>query len=173
MRYHNITKDDMKNGDGLRVVLWVAGCSHHCKGCQNPMTWDPLGGIPFDQDAKKEIFEELEKDYISGITFTGGDPLHELNRTEIQELAAEIKEKYPEKTIWLYTGDCWEELRHNPFIKYVDVLVDGEYREEERDVKLLWKGSKNQRVIDVKASLHREEGREPILHCEGYYERKE
>ena len=162
----------MLNGDGLRVVLWVAGCSHHCKGCQNPITWDPLGGILFDQDAKRELFEELEKDYISGITFTGGDPLHEWNRTEIQELAAEIKEKYPEKTIWLYTGDCWEKWRHNPFMEYVDVLVDGEFKEEEKDVKLLWKGSKNQRDIDVKASLHVEEGREPIFHCGEYYERK-
>ena len=76
MRYHNITKDDMLNGDGLRVVLWVAGCSHHCKGCQNPITWDPDGGIPFDEAAKQEIFEQLDKDYISGITFSGGDPLH-------------------------------------------------------------------------------------------------
>ena len=90
----------------------------------------------------------------------------------MQELAVEIKEKYPEKTIWLYTGDCWEELRHNPFMEYVDVLVDGEFKEEERDVKLLWKGSKNQRVIDVKASLYREEGWEPIFHCGEYYERK-
>lgn len=72
MRYHNITKDDMLNGDGLRVVLWVAGCSHHCKGCQNPITWDPNGGIPFDEAAKQEIFEQLDKDYISGITFSGG-----------------------------------------------------------------------------------------------------
>ena len=80
MRYHNITKDDMLNGDGLRVVLWVAGCGHHCKGCQNPITWDPNGGIPFDDAAKAEIFEQLDKDYISGITFSGGDPLHEANR---------------------------------------------------------------------------------------------
>ena len=71
MRYHNITKDDMLNGDGLRVVLWVAGCGHHCKGCQNPITWDPNGGIPFDDAAKAEIFEQLDKDYISGITFSG------------------------------------------------------------------------------------------------------
>ena len=73
MRYHNITKDDMLNGEGLRVVLWVAGCSHGCKNCQNPITWDPNGGLPFDEAAKAEIFAELEKDYISGITFSGGD----------------------------------------------------------------------------------------------------
>lgn len=83
MRYHNITKDDMLNGDGLRVVLWLAGCTHHCKNCQNPITWDPNGGIPFDEDAKQEIFEELEKDYVDGITFSGGDPLLEQNREEL------------------------------------------------------------------------------------------
>ena len=87
MRYHDITKDDMKNGDGLRVVLWVAGCSHHCAGCQNPVTWDPEGGLLFDEAAKAEIFEQLERDYISGITFSGGDPLYEGNRNEVTELA--------------------------------------------------------------------------------------
>ena len=80
MRYHNITKDDMLNGDGLRVVLWVAGCAHCCKGCQNPVTWDPDGGLPFDGAARAEIFEQLDKSYISGITFSGGDPLHPSNR---------------------------------------------------------------------------------------------
>ena len=76
MRYHNITKDDMLNGDGLRVVLWVAGCSHGCRECQNPITWDPNGGLPFTDSERAEIFAELDKDYISGITFSGGDPLH-------------------------------------------------------------------------------------------------
>lgn len=91
MRYHNITKDDMLNGDGLRVVLWLAGCTHHCKNCQNPITWDPNGGIPFDEDAKQEIFEELEKDYVDGITFSGGDPLLEQNREELTGLIREIR----------------------------------------------------------------------------------
>ena len=104
MRYHNITKDDMLNGDGLRVVLWVAGCEHQCKGCHNPITWDINGGIEFDEAARQEIFEELEKPYISGITLSGGDPLHTQNRKEIKELAKEIREKFPDKTIWLYTG---------------------------------------------------------------------
>ena len=103
MRYHNITKDDMLNGDGLRVVLWVAGCTHCCDGCQNPITWDPDGGLLFDEAAKAEIFEQLDKDYISGITFSGGDPLHPSNRLDVRSLMAEIKEKYPNKTIWLYT----------------------------------------------------------------------
>ena len=91
MRYHNITKDDMLNGDGLRAVLWLAGCEHHCKGCQNPITWDPKGGIEFDEGAKAELFELLEKDYISGITFSGGDPLAPYNAPEVGKLIEEIK----------------------------------------------------------------------------------
>ena len=92
MRYHNITKDDMLNGDGLRVVLWVAGCSHCCKECQNPITWDPNGGLLFDEEAKAELFEALDKPYISGITFSGGDPLHSANRLDVRNLMEEIKE---------------------------------------------------------------------------------
>lgn len=165
MRYHNITKDDMLNGDGLRVVLWVAGCSHCCKGCQNPMTWDPNGGLLFDEAAKREIFEQLEKSYISGITFSGGDPLHVANRNDVAGLMAEIKEKYPEKTIWLYTGDIWANVVQYPLMQYVDVLVDGEFKQDLRDVTLLWKGSSNQRVIDVQATLRQENKLQPVLHC--------
>ena len=168
MRYHNITKDDMKNGDGLRVVLWVAGCSHCCKGCQNPITWDPNGGLEFDEAAKQEIYEQLDKSYISGITFSGGDPLHSANRTGIRALAAEIKEKYPDKTIWLYTGDSWENIYHYPVMKYVDVLVDGEFRLEELDTKLRWKGSSNQRVIDVQKTLKQIDPLVPVIHCPEY-----
>ena len=97
MRYHNITKDDMLNGDGLRVVLWVAGCEHHCPNCQNPVTWDINGGLEFDEAAKKEIFDELEKNYVSGITFSGGDPLHTQNRKDVGALIEEIKEKFPKR----------------------------------------------------------------------------
>ena len=168
MRYHNITKADMKNGDGLRVVLWVAGCSHCCKGCQNPITWDPNGGLEFDEAAKQEIYEQLDKSYISGITFSGGDPLHSANRTGIRALAAEIKEKYPDKTIWLYTGDSWENIYHYPVMKYVDVLVDGEFRLEELDTKLRWKGSRNQRVIDVQKTLKQIDPLVPVIHCPEY-----
>ena len=95
MRYHNITKDDMLNGDGLRVVLWVAGCEHHCPNCQNPVTWDITGGLEFDEAAKKEIIDELEKNYVSGITFSGGDPLHTQNRKDVGALIEDIKEKFP------------------------------------------------------------------------------
>ena len=168
MRYHNITKDDMLNGDGLRVVLWVSGCSHCCKGCQNPITWDVNGGILFDDAAKQEIFEQLDKPYISGITFSGGDPLHSANRMDVRTLMAEIREKYPEKTIWLYTGDVWENVMHYPMMRYVDVLVDGEFMIEKRDVKLMWKGSSNQRVIDVQKSLRQTDPSIPILYCGDY-----
>lgn len=168
MRYHNITKDDMLNGDGLRVVLWVAGCNHCCKGCQNPITWDPDGGLLFDEAAKNEIYDQLGKPYISGITFSGGDPLHPANRMDVRLLMEEIRERFPKKTIWLYTGDSWENIMDDPMMKYVDVVVDGEFHLEERDVKLLWKGSRNQRVIDVQASLAQENPAVPVLHCPDY-----
>ncbi len=153
MRYHNITKDDMLNGDGLRVVLWVAGCSHGCPGCHNPVTWDPDGGLPFDEEAKQEIFTELEKDYVSGITFSGGDPLHERNIDGVTALAKEIREKYPDKTLWLYTGYTWREIRTLEIVNYLDVLVDGRFEENKKDSSLHWRGSANQFVIDVKNTL--------------------
>ena len=168
MRYHNITNDDMLNGDGLRVVLWVAGCTHCCKECQNPITWDPDGGLLFDDDAKKEIFDQLDKPYIDGITFSGGDPLHSSNRLDVRELMEEIKRKYPDKTIWMYTGDSWEDVLHYPLMKYVDVLVDGEFQNDLKDTKLLWKGSSNQRVINVQESLKQTDPANPILYCGNY-----
>ena len=153
MRYHNITKDDMLNGDGLRVVLWVAGCSHCCKECHNPVTWDPNGGLEFDDAAKQEIFNELDKDYIHGITFSGGDPLHIANVYDVTQLAKEIRKKYPNKSIWLYAGSMWEEVKQMKIVKYLDVLVDGEFVVAKKDVNLHWVGSSNQRVIDVQRSL--------------------
>lgn len=153
MRYHNITKDDMLNGDGLRVVLWVSGCEHKCPDCHNPITWDICGGLEFDEKAKNEIFEELSKDYISGITLSGGDPLHTLNRDETGKLINEIAEKFPDKTIWLYTGYEWQDVKDLPFMDKVDVLIDGKYVKQLRDVNLPWRGSSNQKVIDVKKSI--------------------
>ena len=151
MNYHNITKDDMSNGNGLRVVLWVAGCEHHCKGCQNPVTWDPNDGIPFDDDAKKEIFDQLDKDYIKGITFSGGDPLATYNYPAVAELCREIRKKYPNKDIWIYTGYAYDLLKDTTIVKeeLADVIVDGEYVEELRDVNLHWIGSSNQKIINV------------------------
>ncbi|MGN0334903.1 MAG: anaerobic ribonucleoside-triphosphate reductase activating protein [Lachnospiraceae bacterium] len=161
MRYHNITKDDMLNGDGLRTVLWLAGCGHCCPECQNPITWDPDGGLLFDQAAKEELFGELEKNYISGVTFSGGDPLYPSSRRDLLNLIREIKEKFPTKTMWLYTGYLWEEIKNLELVSYLDVLVDGEFLIDQRDVSLKWKGSANQRVIDVQKSLAQDE---VILH---------
>ena len=170
MRYHNITKDDMLNGDGLRVVLWVAGCSHCCKDCHNPVTWDPNGGLYFDESAKAELFEELKKDYVSGITFSGGDPLHIANVNDVTELSKEIRETFPEKTIWLYTGSTWEEVRRMEIVRDLDVLVDGEVVFAKKDPLLCWKGSSNQRVIDVQRTLAAETDTVPVLHCPDYDE---
>lgn len=154
MNYHNITTDDMLNGDGLRVVLWVAGCNHYCKHCHNPETWDVGGGLPFDEEAEKELFEKLNAPYISGITFSGGDPLHPFNRSEVFRLIKKVKEVYPNKTIWLYTGYNWEEIHHLDGLQDIDVLCEGEFIEELKDANVHWVGSTNQRVIDVKATLN-------------------
>ena len=157
MRYHNITIDDMLNGDGLRVVLWMAGCTHGCYKCQNPVTWDPDGGLLFDEAAKEEVFEALGKSYTSGIKFSGGDTLYIGSRLDLLELIKEIKEKFPTKTMWLYTGYLWEEIKHLELVSYLDVLVDGEFIYEQLDATLKWKGSANQRVIDVQKTLAGEE----------------
>ena len=153
MRYHNITTDDMLNGDGLRTVLWVAGCPHRCQGCHNPITWDIDGGIPFDEAAEQELFCKLSADYISGITFSGGDPLHPANREEVARLAKKVKHQHPEKTIWLYTGYNWEDICTLEAVALADVLVDGRFVKDLFDAKLHWKGSSNQRVIDVQETL--------------------
>ena len=111
MNYHNITKCDLKNGEGIRVVLWVSGCEHKCIGCHNPQTWSKDSGIPFDESAKLEIFEELEKDYVTGLTLSGGDPLAKSNRNEILDLMIEVKDKFANKHIWCYTGYELNEIR--------------------------------------------------------------
>ena len=153
MNYHNITKDDMLNGDGLRVVLWVSGCTHHCDGCQNPITWDLAGGIPFDEAAEEELFEALSKPHVSGITFSGGDPLHPFNRQEVFRLMKKCKELFPEKTVWSYTGFLWEDVKDWEGMKYVDVLADGRFVQALNDNNLHWVGSSNQKIVDVQQSL--------------------
>lgn len=162
MNYHNITKDDMLNGDGLRTVLWVSGCAHACKGCHNAVTWDAAGGLPFDAAAEEELFSYLARPYMSGVTFSGGDPLFPANRPETERLAKKAKALFPEKTVWLYTGYLYEQIASLPVLQYVDVLVDGRFEEAEKDAKLKWKGSANQRVIDVAKT--RERG-EIVLHA--------
>lgn len=143
----------MLNGDGLRVVLWVAGCAHRCPGCHNPVTWDPDDGLPFDESARQEIMDELDKEYVSGITFSGGDPLHEANVRQVTELAKEIRREYPDKTIWLYTGSVWKDVKDLEIVQYLDVLVDGEFQQDKKDSMLHWRGSANQLVIDVPKTL--------------------
>lgn len=166
MNYHNITKDDMKNGDGLRVVLWVAGCSHHCPNCQNPVTWDPDDGILFDKNARKELLDIVSQDYISGITFSGGDPLFESNREEVYELIEYIKSVHPNKTVWLYTGYTFNDLKKFVpigILNKIDVIIDGPYIEKFRDTSLKWRGSSNQRVINVRKTI---DTGNIVLHCD-------
>lgn len=161
MRYHNITKADMLNGEGLRVVLWTSGCSHHCPGCQNVITWNCNDGLEFDDDARNEIFSELENDWCSGITLSGGDPLFKGNRADIVSLVCEIKDRYPDKTIWCYTGYTWEELMDEikvddtikVILDNIDVLLDGKFILKLALEKLQYVGSRNQCIIDVKKSL--------------------
>lgn len=164
MKYHNILHDDMRNGDGLRVVLFVSGCNHYCKSCQNPQTWDCNSGIEFDLAAREEIFEQLNKDYIKGITFSGGDPLYSENLHEIYSLINEIRNKFPTKDIWIYTGFNYDDIVKSSYskdkfrleiIKLCDVLVDDKYIEELSDVNYHWAGSTNQRIIDVQKSLEK------------------
>lgn len=140
----------MLNGEGLRVVLWLSGCDHACPGCHNPITWDAAGGIPFDEAAKEELFAELDKDYIAGVTLSGGDPLYCGNREDVTALCAEIRKRYPQKTIWLYTGYTWKEIHDLPVINWIDVLVDGRFVQQIANPQLHWRGSENQMVIDVR-----------------------
>lgn len=159
MRYHNITHADMVNGEGLRTVLWVAGCSHKCKGCQNPTTWNPNGGIEFDKEAIDEIELSLMNDDIQGITYSGGDPMHKDNVYTLILLSLALKETFPRKDIWLYTGYTYEEILNGDnedrkeLLSLVDVLVDGKFEESLADKQYKWAGSTNQRIIDVKKSL--------------------
>lgn len=156
MRYHNITKDDMLNGEGLRIVLWVSGCSHACTGCQNFQTWDEKSGILFDESAEEELFSLVKLDYISGLTLSGGDPLFPPNQKPLLSLVKKFKKLFPHKTVWLYTGSLFEEISHLPLIQFIDILVDGKYIEAEKDPSLHWRGSSNQKIVDVQASLKKQ-----------------
>ena len=165
MNYIMIRTDDMLNGDGLRVVLFCAACNHQCKNCQNPETWSENAGKYFDELAQEEILNELNNDYISGITLSGGDPLHINNVISMYYLCKTIKEKFPNKTIWLYSGYTYEDIYRNNNLKelhcsfakkllgLVDVFVDGKYIEELSDVNYHWAGSTNQRVIDMQKTI--------------------
>lgn len=156
MNYHNIDKCNMLNGEGLRVCLWVSGCEHNCPYCFNSETHSYTSGIQFDEEAMNEIIEALKPDYISGFTGLGGDMLAPLNRSESYRILKEIKEKYPNKNIWLYTGFRWEEIKDLLLLKYVDVLVDGRFIQALADENYPYAGSTNQRIINVQESLKRD-----------------
>ena len=159
MNYHDINHCDMLNGNGIRVSLWTAGCSVHCEECQNQQTWDFNSGIPFDENALQELYEALNKPYIKGLTLTGGNPID--NASDILYICKTVKEKFPTKDIWLYSGYTFEQIQEmvgaKYVLEYIDVLVDGPYMKDKRDITLHWIGSKNQHVIDVKKTLQQGE----------------
>lgn len=146
MNYQKITPISIVDGNGCRVVLWVSGCEHNCYNCHNPDTHDPKSGYLFDEAVEKKLFDLLKPNYISGLTFSGGDPLHPLNRDEITRLARRLKTEMPEKTIWLYTGYLYKQICNLEVLRFVDVLVDGPYIDSQRCVGNFY-GSTNQRII--------------------------
>ena len=159
MNYIDIYKQDTTNGTGIRVVLWVSGCSHHCKECHNPQTWDKNAGQLFTSESEKELYDALSKPWIKGITFSGGDPLFIDNLYTVLRLIKEIKERFPEKDIWLYTGFTYEDifnsttedmLLRQEIINNIDILIDGPFIIDKKDLRLHWRGSSNQRIIDIK-----------------------
>lgn len=147
MRILNWYHDDFVNGEGIREVIFVAGCIHRCKGCFNPESWDFLGGTSFSENDKLQLFERLERDYISGVTFSGGDPL--CSYKDLLSLCKEIKLLYPDKTIWVYTGFTEEVVREkfSELLSVIDVIVTEPFIESLKDPKLEWVGSSNQKVI--------------------------
>lgn len=167
MYYTDIYKADTTNGTGIRVVLWVSGCSHHCKECHNPQTWAYNNGSLFTEETLNELLTALDKPYISGITFSGGDPLFNKNISEVYKIILTIREKLPNKDIWLYSGFTWEEIHdiyddvtvanemllRKQIVELCDVFVDGKFVLEQKNLMLKYCGSENQKVIDVKETL--------------------
>ncbi len=163
MNYGEIKKCDIANGIGVRVSLFVSGCTHHCRGCFNPETWDFHYGRPFLPETEELILSLLEPPYISGLTLLGGEPLEYANQAVLAPFLKKVKDMFPEKTIWCYTGYLFEEdvlNRMLPSWEYtrdildcLDVLVDGPFLEKEKNISLRFRGSDNQRIIDVKRSL--------------------
>lgn len=151
MRYGKINKTDIANGPGVRVSLFVSGCRNHCKGCFNPETWAFDYGEAFTLRTVDEILKALDKPYISGLSILGGEPFEPENVCSVFDLCRQVKSRFPDKTIWIYTGYLYEKLE--PILNdTIDVLVDGPFIEAQKDITLKFKGSKNQRIIDVRAS---------------------
>ncbi len=163
MNYADIKKYDIANGPGVRVSLFVSGCTHHCPGCFNPETWDFNFGKPFDSEVINEIVEALQPGYIHGLSLLGGEPFEYNNQMALLPLLKEVKARFPQKDIWCYTGydfekdlldtmcPKWEETKQ--MLSYIDILVDGEFIEAKKDLALRFRGSSNQRIIKVQDSL--------------------
>ena len=152
MRYNLIRKMDISNGPGVRVSIFMQGCSFHCKNCFNPETWDFEGGQEFTEDTINKVLELSDKKEVKGLSILGGEPMHLTNIEGTTKLAKAFKEKYPEKNIWAWSGFKYEDIKDNDVFNYIDVLVDGQYKDELHDPTLKWRGSSNQRVIDIKES---------------------
>ena len=152
MRYNLIRKMDISNGPGVRVSIFMQGCSFHCKNCFNQETWDFEGGQEFTDDTINKVLELSEKKEVKGLSILGGEPMHPTNIEGTTKLAKAFKEKYSEKNIWAWTGFQYEDIKDNDVFNYIDVLVDGQYKDELHDPTLKWRGSSNQRVIDIKES---------------------
>lgn len=154
MRYNKIRKMDISNGPGVRVSIFVQGCTFNCKNCFNPETHDFNGGEEFTDDIIEKVLSLCEKDYVEGLSILGGEPMHPKNLEGVTKLAKKFKQKFPNKNLWAWTGFLFDNyLKDKEICKYLDVLVDGQYMEELHDPTLKWKGSSNQRVIDVQKSL--------------------
>ena len=163
MNYADIKRIDVANGEGVRVSIFVSGCNHHCKGCFNECAWDFNYGNKFTEKQEEEVLKDLDHDYISGLTLLGGEPLEPANQEGLLPLVKKAKEKFPDKKIWCYTGfdfekDVVEKMAKNSdttkeLLKYIDVMVDGKFEEDKKDLKLKFRGSSNQRILDVQESL--------------------
>ena len=186
MRYAQIRSMDISNGEGVGVSLFIQGCPFHCKNCFNSDTWDFNGGKEWTEETKNKFMELINRPYIKRVSFLGGECLADQNLDVVLDLIKEIRISFPEKTIWLYTGFCWDDImcsfaglqadcvvldkknieaweKRRKIISNIDVLVDGEYIDEQKDLTLKWKGSKNQRCIDVKKSLVQNK---TVLYCD-------
>ena len=153
MRFNTIRKMDIANGPGIRVSLFVQGCSFHCKNCFNENTWDFQGGFEFTDSELNHILELLKPNYVRCLSILGGEPLHEKNIETVIKIAKAFKDKYPNKDLWIWSGFLFENVINKDIFNYIDVLVDGRYIDSKHDFRLKWKGSSNQRVIDVKKTL--------------------
>ena len=166
MRYNKIRKMDISNGPGVRVSIFFQGCPFHCDECFNPETWDFACGKEFTDETIDRVLELCSMDYIVGLSMLGGEPMHETNLPGSTKLAKAFKEKFPEKSLWSWTGFTYEGIKDNEIFNYIDVLVDGQFKKELFNPTLHWKGSSNQRVIDIKKT--REKGKIVLFEDEEY-----